>query len=227
MSTPSPPIIIDSGATGHFFKILSNLLGLKPTPNSIAVSLPDGSLIRSTHTGTLPVPGLPLSACCAHVFPSLQSHSLLSIGQLCDHGCKVVFTHNDVTITRDDLVLLTGTRSSATNGLWTLDPLDPATTQPRRHPVPSPDQSMPCFAPPWRTTPLPIELPFTMPACYLLPYPHGIMPSMPDTSQHGPASHPTLYASTLLNPFPCIKDISTKYELTFGRLAFPHPAYNN
>jgi hypothetical protein len=128
MSTPSPPIIIDSGATGHFFKISSNLLGLKPTPNSIAVSLPDGALIRSTHTGTLPVHGLPLSACRAHVFPSLQSHSLLSIGQLYNHGCKAVFTHNGITITRNDLVLLTGTRSSATNGLWTLDPLDPTTT---------------------------------------------------------------------------------------------------
>jgi hypothetical protein len=128
MSTPSPPIIIDSGATRHFFKISINLLGLKPRTNGIAVSLPDGALIRSTPTGTLPGPGLPLSTCRAHVFPSLQSHSLLSIDQLCDHGCKAVFTHNVVTITRDDLVLLTGTRSSAINGIWTLDPLDPTTT---------------------------------------------------------------------------------------------------
>jgi hypothetical protein len=128
MSSPSPPIIIDSGATGHFFKISSNLLGIKPTTNGIAVSLPDGTHIKSTHTGTLPVPGLPVSACRAHIFPSLKSHSLLSIGQLCDRGCKALFTHNGVTITRDDLVLLTGTRSDATNGLWTLDPLRPSTT---------------------------------------------------------------------------------------------------
>jgi hypothetical protein len=123
MSSPSPPTIID-----HFFKISTNLLGIKPTPNGIAVSLPNGALIRSSHTGTLPVPGLPPSACRAHVFPSLQSHSLLSIGQLCDHGCKAVFTHNDVTITRDNLVMLTCTRSIATNGLWTLNPLAPPTT---------------------------------------------------------------------------------------------------
>jgi hypothetical protein len=86
ISSPSPPIIIDSGATGHFFKISSNLLGIKPTTDGIAVSLPDGAHIKSTHTGTLPVPGLPVSACRAHIFPSLKSHSLLSIGQLCDHG---------------------------------------------------------------------------------------------------------------------------------------------
>jgi hypothetical protein len=126
MSSPSPPLIIDSGATGHFFKISSNLLGIKPTTNGIAVSLPGGALVRSSHTGTLPVSGLPLLACRAHVFPSLQSHSLLSIGQLWGHGCKAVFTHSKVTITRDDLVMLTGTRSIANNGLWTLDPLDPA-----------------------------------------------------------------------------------------------------
>jgi hypothetical protein len=135
MYSPSPPIIIDSGATGHFFKISNNLLGLNPTTNGIAVSLPDGALIRSSHTGTLPVPGLPLSACRAHVFQSLQSHSLLSIGQLCDHGCKAVFTHSKVTITRNDLVMLTGTRSSATNGLWTLDPLDPTSPAAPAHPI--------------------------------------------------------------------------------------------
>jgi hypothetical protein len=128
MPSPSPPIIIDSGATGHFFKISGNLLGIKPTTNGIAVSLPGGAHIKSTHTGTLPVHGLPLSACRAHTCPSLKSHSLLSIGQLCGRGCKAVFTHNVVTITRDDLVLLTGTISNATNGLWTLDPLDPPTT---------------------------------------------------------------------------------------------------
>jgi hypothetical protein len=135
MSSPSPPIIIDSGATGHFFKISSNLLGLKPTTNGIAVSLPDGALIRISHTGTLPVPGLPISACRAHVFPYLQYHSLLSVGQLCDHGCKAVFTHSKVTIIRDDLVMLTGTRFIATNGLWTLDSLDPASLAAPSNPI--------------------------------------------------------------------------------------------
>jgi hypothetical protein len=96
--------------------------------NGIAVSLPDDAHIKSTHTGTFPVPGLPLSAFRAHIFPSLKSHSLLSIGQLCDHGCKAIFTHNGGIITLDGLVLLTGTRSNATNGLWNLDPLDPPTT---------------------------------------------------------------------------------------------------
>jgi hypothetical protein len=130
MSTPSPPIITDSGATGHFFKVSSNLFGLKPATNSIIVSLPYGAHIKNTHTGTLPIPGLTPSACRAHVFPSLQSHSLLSIGQLCNHGCNTVFTNDCVTVTRNNIVLLTSTRSPSTNGLWTLDPIVPITTPP-------------------------------------------------------------------------------------------------
>jgi hypothetical protein len=136
MSTPSPPIIIDSGATGHFFKVSSNLIGLKPATTSIAVSLPDGAHIKSTHIGTLPIPSLPSSACRAQVFQSLQSDSLLSIGQLCNHGCKAVFTNDCVTVTRNDIVLLTGTSPPSTNMLWTLDPIVPTTT-------PSVEQSSP------------------------------------------------------------------------------------
>jgi hypothetical protein len=75
-----------------------------------------------------PIPGLPSSVCRSHVFPSLHSYSLLSIGQLCDHGCKTVFTNNCVAITLIDIVLLTGTRSTSTGGLWTLDAIIPITT---------------------------------------------------------------------------------------------------
>jgi hypothetical protein len=128
MSTPSPPIIIDSGATGHFFKVTSNLTALKPATTSLAIRLPDGAHINITHTGMLPIPGLPSSACRAHVFPSLQSHSILSKGQLYDHGCKAVFTNGRVNITLNDIVLLTGTRSNSTGGLRTLDPILPTAT---------------------------------------------------------------------------------------------------
>jgi hypothetical protein len=50
------------------------------------------------------------------------------LGQLCDHGCKSVFTNDCVTITLNDIVLLTGTRSTPTGGLWTLDPIAPTVT---------------------------------------------------------------------------------------------------
>jgi hypothetical protein len=64
----------------------------------------------------------------AHVFTNLTSNSLLSITQLCGHGCNALFTDNAVTITLHDTVVLTDTRSTATGGLWNLTPL-PSTTQ--------------------------------------------------------------------------------------------------
>jgi hypothetical protein len=128
MSTSYPPIIIDSGATGHFFKVTSNLTAIQPATKIITFSLPDEAHIKSTHTGMLPIHGLPSSACRAHVFPSLQSHSLLSIVQLCDPGCKLVFTHGLVTVTLNNIVLRTGNRSTSTGGLWTLDPIAPIAT---------------------------------------------------------------------------------------------------
>jgi hypothetical protein len=103
-------------------------MGLKPATTSISVSLPDGAHITGTHTGTFPIPGFPSSVCRAHVFPSLQLHSLLSIVQLCYHGCKAVFTNDCVTVIRNDLVLLTGARSTSANGLWALNPLAKTTT---------------------------------------------------------------------------------------------------
>jgi hypothetical protein len=75
-----------------------------------------------------PIPVLPSSACRAHEFPSLHSHSLLSIGQLCDHECKSVFTNHCITITLHDIILLTGTRSTTAGGIWTVYPIKPTTT---------------------------------------------------------------------------------------------------
>jgi hypothetical protein len=115
---------MDTGATGHFFKVSSDLDNVTATTSntSIQVSLPDGTIIKSTHTGNLRIPGLPLSARQAHVFPNLAANSLLSIAQLCAHGCQAIFTDTAVTITLQDIVVLTGARSTATGGLWTLTP---------------------------------------------------------------------------------------------------------
>jgi hypothetical protein len=120
---------MDTGATGHFFKVSTDLDNILPTSENtrIHVSLLDGNIITRTHTGNLRIPSIPLSSQQAHVFPHLTSHSLLSISQLCAHGCKAIFTDTAVTITLDDTVIITGTRSTATGGLWTLTPVTPST----------------------------------------------------------------------------------------------------
>jgi hypothetical protein len=71
---------------------------LRPASAGITVQLPDGSSMVSTHVADLPL-DLPPDACIAHVFPSLSSASLISIGLLCDHGCDAHFTATNVTIT--------------------------------------------------------------------------------------------------------------------------------
>lgn len=81
--------------------------------------MPNGSIIQSSAQTQLNIPSIPSNATLVHLFPGLQSHSLLSIGQLCNEGCEATFRNDNVRITRNNLVLLEGMRDSAT-GLWML-----------------------------------------------------------------------------------------------------------
>jgi hypothetical protein len=118
LSAPSPPTIIDTRATGHFFKVPIDLDDVTPT-----------------HTGNLQIPGLLQSYQLAHVYPNLASNSLMSITQLCAHGRKALFTNTAVTITLYNIVVLTGTRSTAIYGCWTLE-TPPAISHSVTHPTP-------------------------------------------------------------------------------------------
>ena len=71
---------------------------VKPNPTGIKVLLPKKETITSTHTTLLDINHLPAAARLAHVFPILASGSLLSIGQLCDHGCTVFFIKHTLFI---------------------------------------------------------------------------------------------------------------------------------
>ena len=77
--------------------------------------------MTSTHTTELIIPNLPREALTGHLFPSLGNHSLLSIGQLCDADCNVIFTKSQVLIYFEDSLILQGTRSAQTNNLWLVD----------------------------------------------------------------------------------------------------------
>ena len=87
----------DTGTTGNFIALsdAAVLLNIRPAINGISVALPNGDIITSTHTATLNLPSLPLSARAAHVFPGLTG-SLLSIGLLTDAGLTAVYTADAV-----------------------------------------------------------------------------------------------------------------------------------
>jgi hypothetical protein len=129
--TPPHPsaLLIDSGCTGHYLNVYGQCQNLHPSPEPITVYAPGGQAMHSTHTGFLPLPGLPPSACICHVFDNLCSSSLLSLSLLCDHSCEAHFTATGVTITHSGSILMTGPRSHTT-GRWYLEPHGVSINQP-------------------------------------------------------------------------------------------------
>ena len=90
------PVVLakgDSGASDHYFRpedqhCLSDLRAVKSPP----IMLPDHTTLQGSEMGTLPFdPGISQKACEGKVLPGLKSSSLISIGKLCDDGCKVLF----------------------------------------------------------------------------------------------------------------------------------------
>jgi len=95
-TNPDTCVVAETGATGHFngndylhCEIL--LLNIKKDPIGIQILLPNNATMKSTHTANLDLQMLPPEATTTHIFPTLASGLLLSIGQLYDHGCTTHF----------------------------------------------------------------------------------------------------------------------------------------
>ena len=105
---------LDSGATQNYIEyehqhLLQKSRSLNNGPIAI---LPNESTIQANKVGTLPLhPSLSTKAKTAYVFPHLKNESLLSVGQICDDDCKVLFTKNDVKVIKDDKIIIQGQRS--------------------------------------------------------------------------------------------------------------------
>ena len=90
--------VADAGATGHFVLPGTPVIDVLPTSNPISINLPDGSVIKSTHTCRINIPWLPESATRAHIVPGLAHTSLISIAVLCDAGCKVTYDDDECKV---------------------------------------------------------------------------------------------------------------------------------
>lgn len=116
--TPSFDAIIDSGCTGHYFPTINPLINITPTTHGLPVTLPDSTIITSSHTGSLQIPTLPPQAQKAYIFPELTSSALLSVGQLCDSDCTVIFNKNNMLVKNNNgQEILSGNRDLH-SGLW-------------------------------------------------------------------------------------------------------------
>jgi len=117
-SSKNTPILkADTGSTGTYLK-KEHKHSLKKRitlDNGPCAKLPNGEKIQASEQGLLPfdssvkLPSL--------VFPDLNSESLLSIGQLCDHNCAAIFDKHFLHVFKDDKRILTGYRNQ-NDRLW-------------------------------------------------------------------------------------------------------------
>ena len=110
MQTPEDFAILDSGATAHFIIQGANVLNQQPTTQPLHIKLPNGSIIKSTHTCNLNIPWLPTSMTEAHIVPGLTHSSLVATKKFCDAGCTVTFDADKCHIFHQDNLVLEGIR---------------------------------------------------------------------------------------------------------------------
>ena len=64
--------------------------------------------MTSTHTSCLHIPSLPPEASHQHLLPAMKTTDLLSIGQLCEHGCTAIFYKRRLIICneQDEIIII-------------------------------------------------------------------------------------------------------------------------
>jgi hypothetical protein len=110
----------NSGATSHFVTIKAPIINRTRTTNPLAITTVNGDVIYSSHIAELNLPDLPLTARTCHVVPHLGDFSLISVGQLCDAGCDVMFTHEKMDVPLEKTIIMQGRRACNT-GLSHID----------------------------------------------------------------------------------------------------------
>ena len=71
--------VADAGATGHLVLPVTPVVDVLPTSSPISINLPDGSVMKSTHTCRINIPWLPERATTAHIVPGLAHTPLVSV----------------------------------------------------------------------------------------------------------------------------------------------------
>ena len=91
--TSSEKAVLDSGCTSHLIKSSTKCIDKISTTNGLRVGIANGQIIQASHNAKLDLHHLPLKlssrARQTSVQPELRK-SLISLGQLCDHGCDYV-----------------------------------------------------------------------------------------------------------------------------------------
>ena len=106
----------DTGTTGHYLTLESPCINKRKAVHLIPIQIPNGEIIKSTHTALLAHPDLPIQARQAYLFPGLKK-ALLSIGTLHEHVCEATFNDKSVHIKNKQIrkTIMRGKRDVRTN----------------------------------------------------------------------------------------------------------------
>ena len=138
-SPGKPKALPNTTATAHYLhtSALTKFSHVAHTTSAPTVQVSNENIIKPDFSATLQLfRKLSSRAQSTHVFNIITTGSLISIGQLCDDNCVVIFTKFDVKILKHNRLIITGLWDR-TNGLWNipLGPCSPAQQSPKRsHP---------------------------------------------------------------------------------------------
>ena len=124
----------DTAATAHYLhpSTLPHCSHVAHNTSGPTVQVSNGHIIKTAFRATLQLSSkLSSKSQSTHVFKDITTGSLISMGQLCDDDCVVIFTKSDVNILKHNKVIITVLRD-CTNGLWNipLGPFPPTTQSP-------------------------------------------------------------------------------------------------
>jgi hypothetical protein len=117
--TTQSTALIDTACTHHIATEDFHVIDKVITNNPIALTIPNGAQIESTHEAHLDIPGLPQAATLTHIVPDIR-YSLVSLSQICDHGGTATVTADKINMEYDGKTVMTASRSNDTS-LWHLD----------------------------------------------------------------------------------------------------------
>ena len=102
--------------TGHYLTLNLPYCNKRKAIHPLPIQMPNGKIIKYTHTALLNHQALPFQARQAHLFPGLMK-ALLSIGTFCEHGCEATFTNKSIRIKnkQSGQTIIGGTRDARTN----------------------------------------------------------------------------------------------------------------
>ena len=119
--------VSDSGATGHFLVEGAPVVNKRVANKPIHITLPNGKIIKSTHTCNLDIPWMPHQMTEAHIVLGLTHSSLISTRKFCEAGWKVSFNKQERRVYYVNRLVLVGRRDAKTS-LWKL-PINPSIPQ--------------------------------------------------------------------------------------------------